>query len=289
MNPTANNDLEGEPETGGARTVPTEASSERTAGTRATELAHRGAPSTVSSPKTGNLIQGVGLRKAFKIGDRTLEILHGVDLSIRHGEVVAMVGTSGAGKSTLLHVLGLLDRPSEGKVLLEGADAWSLPTAARAELRNKKIGFVFQFYHLLPELSAVENALLPAMIAESRSEFRRNKDEHFERASTMLHRFGLGARLKHRPEQLSGGERQRVALARALFLNPPLLIADEPTGNLDSVTGQKVLELLFEEQERRGITLLLVTHDERLARRCNRILHMGDGMMIRDSAIPVPD
>jgi len=274
MNPTSDNDLAGEPNADIASSQ--------------APVAH--APQTaVAAPNSGNLIQAVGLRKAFKVGDRTLEILHGVDLSLTHGEVVAMVGTSGAGKSTLLHVLGLLDRPSEGKVLLEGVDAWSLSTAARANLRNKKIGFVFQFYHLLPELSAVENVLLPAMIAEGRREFRRNRSAHFDRAGEMLDRFGLSARLKHRPEQLSGGERQRVALARALFLNPPLLIADEPTGNLDSVTGQKVLELLFEEQERRGITLMLVTHDERLARRCNRVVHMGDGMIIQDSAIPVPD
>ena len=235
------------------------------------------------------LVRGVGLRKSFKVGDRTLEILHGVDISIAHGEVVGLLGASGAGKSTLLHVLGLLDRPSEGKVLLEGVDAWSLSTAARAELRNQKIGFVFQFYHLLPELSSIENVVLPAMIAESRRQFRRKRAEHLERASEILSRFGLSGRLKHRPEQLSGGERQRVALARALFLDPPLLIADEPTGNLDSGTGKKVLELLFEEQARRNITLLLVTHDEKLARQCHRILHMGDGMIVRDSAIPVPD
>jgi len=273
MNPTADNDLAGELPTGEGDGPP----------------AAQPQPVAAGAAQPNKLIQAVGLRKAFKVGDRTLEILHGVDLALSHGEVVAMLGTSGAGKSTLLHVLGLLDRPSEGKVLLEGVDAWSLSTAARANLRNQKIGFVFQFYHLLPELSSVENVLLPAMIKEGRREFKKNKSEHVGRATEMLERFGLGSRLTHRPEQLSGGERQRVALARALFLNPPLLIADEPTGNLDSVTGQKVLELLFEEQERRGITLMLVTHDERLARRCKRVLHMGDGMIIRDSAVPIPD
>ncbi|MFT5287085.1 MAG: lipoprotein-releasing system ATP-binding protein [Planctomycetota bacterium] len=249
-------------------------------------------PASITTPSAStakHLIRGVGVRKAFKVGDRNLEILHGVDISIAHGEIVALLGASGAGKSTLLHVLGLLDRPTEGQVIIEGVDAWKLSTAARAKLRNQKIGFVFQFYHLLPELSSLENVVLPAMIAESRREFRRNRTEHMERATDMLTRFGLGARLKHRPEQLSGGERQRVALARALFLNPPLLIADEPTGNLDSGTGKKVLELLFEEQARRNITLLLVTHDERLAAQCGRVLHMGDGMIVRDSAIPVPD
>jgi lipoprotein-releasing system ATP-binding protein len=247
-----------------------------------------GAESTTAAPRRGTLLAGAGLRKSFQVGDRQLEILHGVDIVLGHGEVVALLGASGAGKSTLLHVLGLLERPTEGTLHLDGIDAWNLPTAARAALRNQRIGFVFQFYHLLPELSALENVLLPAMIAESGFSFRRKRRELLQRAESMLDEFGLGDRLKHRPAQLSGGERQRVALARALFQNPSLLIADEPTGNLDSGTGQKVLDLLFAEQERRGITLLLVTHDERLAERCARSLHMGDGMIIGDSAIPVP-
>ncbi len=230
------------------------------------------------------LLRGTGLVKSFQIGDRSLEILHGVDIELRHGEVVALVGASGAGKSTLLHILGLLERPTQGSVAIDDVDAWSLSTAGRAQLRNQKIGFVFQFYHLLPELDAVENVLLPAMIAEGALSWMRKRRELRARAVGMLERFGLGERLKHHPAQLSGGERQRVALARALFHDPPLLIADEPTGNLDSATGERVLDLLFAEQARLELTLLLVTHDERLSARCQRTLSMGDGRIIGDSA-----
>ncbi len=252
-----------------------------------TETASRERPTTRGAAPA--LLKGTGLRKAFQVGDRKLEILHGVDIELFNGEVVALVGASGAGKSTLLHVLGLLDRPTEGSVRIDGIEAWELGTKERAEFRNLKIGFVFQFYHLLPELDAVENVLLPAMIAESALSFRAKRRELRGRAVEMLERFGMGSRLSHRPAQLSGGERQRVAIARALFQSPSLLIADEPTGNLDSATGQKVLDLLFAEQERLGLTLLLVTHDERLAERCKRTLQMGDGMIIADSAHPIPD
>src|SRR5688572_5347489 len=198
------------------------------------------------------LLAARGVHKSFSIGDRTLEILHGVNLELRRGEVLALMGPSGAGKSTLLHVLGLLDSPSEGEVLLEGQSAWQLPAVERARLRNQRLGFVFQFYHLLSELTALENVLLQPMIAQSRREFGRQRQEHEAKARDLLVRFGLESRLAHRPAQLSGGERQRVALARALFHDPPIVIADEPTGNLDSATGEKVLALLFGEQERRG-------------------------------------
>jgi lipoprotein-releasing system ATP-binding protein len=201
---------------------------------------------------------------------------------------VALVGPSGAGKSTLLHILGLLERPSEGRIDLGDQDAWQLSTARRAEIRNVEIGFVFQFYHLLPELTALENALLPAMIRHSRLGYRRRRRESVARATALLERFGMGPRLHHRPAQLSGGERQRVALARALFHDPGILLADEPTGNLDSATGEKVLELLFEEQRRRGLSMILVTHDDRIARLCQRTVYMEDGQIQADSAVPVP-
>ncbi|MCC7013593.1 MAG: ABC transporter ATP-binding protein [Planctomycetes bacterium] len=218
-----------------------------------------------------------GVVKTFVSGESKLEILHGVDLDLVAGERLALMGPSGAGKSTLLHVLGLLERPTAGSVTLEGTDAWSLGTEQRASLRNRHLGFVFQFYHLIAELDAVENVMLPAMIAQSRGEFASRKREHLAKARGLLEGFGLGARLKHRPTQLSGGERQRVALARALFLDPPILIADEPTGNLDRDTGEVVLELLFREQQRRQLSLLLVTHDERLAARCEHVLRMDAG------------
>jgi len=225
----------------------------------------------------GVLLAARGIRRSFQIGPRKLEVLHGVDLELRRGELLGLMGSSGAGKSTLLHILGLLDPPTQGEVVLDGESAWKLPIEKRAAVRNKKIGFVFQFYHLLPELNALENVLLPAMIAWSALEYRGRKVELRERAVSLLQSFGLSERLKHRPAQLSGGERQRVAIARALFLDPPILIADEPTGNLDSATGDKVLELLLAEQEKRSLSLLLVTHDERIAHRCRRVVHMTDG------------
>ncbi|MEM8709626.1 MAG: ABC transporter ATP-binding protein [Planctomycetota bacterium] len=229
-----------------------------------------------------------GIRRSFEVGDRRLEVLHGVQLELGAGERLALMGSSGAGKTTLLNILGLLDRPTEGEVVVEGTSAWSLSPAKRAELRNRRIGFVFQFYHLLPELSALENAILPAMILFKGSEFRRRRDEFESKANDMLVRFGLAARLGHKPGQLSGGEQQRVAIARALLLDPPILIADEPTGNLDSGTGEKVLEILLDEQKERGVSLLLVTHDERLAARCERVLYMQDGLIQADSSAPMP-
>jgi len=218
-----------------------------------------------------------GVKKSFAVGARTLEILHGIDLELRSGELLALVGSSGAGKSTLLHCLGLLDPPDQGSVHLEGTSAWQLGLVERAHLRNQKIGFVFEFYHLLPELTALENVLLPAMIAHSRLAFGSRKSELRERAGGLLERFGLAERASHRPSQLSGGERQRVAMARALFLDPPILLADEPTGNLDSATGAAVLELLLAEQRRRRLSMILVTHDEKIARRCERVITMKDG------------
>jgi lipoprotein-releasing system ATP-binding protein len=226
------------------------------------------------------LLSARGIKKSFQLADRSLEVLHGVDFDVRRGELVALMGASGAGKSTLIQILGLLDAPSAGTVTIDGRSAWVLPHTERAKVRNREIGFVFQFYHLLPELSAVENVLLPAMIGNSLGGYRARKGELVARATDMLTKFGLGQRLAHRPAQLSGGERQRVAIARALFLDPKLVIADEPTGNLDSATGEKVLEILLREQRERNLSLLLVTHDERLAARCQRIVRMEDGRIV---------
>ena len=228
------------------------------------------------------LLVARGIHKSYPIGDRRLEILHGVDLELAAGELVALVGASGAGKSTLLHVLGLLDRPDQGSVELLGCSAWETSSPQRASARNKHIGFVFQFYHLLPELTALENAVLPGMISDGRLAWRRNRKRYRERALSMFERFGMCERSGHRPSQLSGGERQRVAMARALLHDPEVLLADEPTGNLDSATGQRVLELLFEEQKRRNLAMVLVTHDERIAQRCDRILVMEDGLVQRE-------
>lgn len=231
---------------------------------------HTGAPA---------MLRAEAIHKSFRIGDRDLGVLHGVDLELRCGQSAALVGASGAGKSTLLHILGLLDAPSSGKVWFEGRDAWALGPEGRAELRNRRVGFVFQFYHLLAELDAVENVLLPAMITHGRAAYLRRARALRERARAMLADFGLGDRLRHRPGMLSGGERQRVALARALFNDPALLICDEPTGNLDSQTGERVLELLFAEQARRQVSLLIVTHDPRVAARCATVFEMKDGRL----------
>ena len=223
-----------------------------------------------------------GVQRAYQIGNRTLPILHGVDLELARGERLALMGASGAGKTTLLNILGLLDRPTAGEVHVEGTSAWNLPTEERARLRNRRIGFVFQFYHLLAELDALENVLLPALIGLSRGEYAARKRALHESAREMLERFGLADRMRHRPGQMSGGEQQRVAIARALILDPSILIADEPTGNLDRGTGERVLELLLDEQGRRGTSLLLVTHDERLASRCQRVVHMEDGRVVAE-------
>lgn len=228
------------------------------------------------------------VRKSFQVGDRSIEILHGAHLDLFRGERLCLMGQSGAGKSTFLHILGLLEEPTEGEVRIDGKDAWSLPTSARARLRNQHIGFVFQFYHLLPELSAVENVLVPAMIAHAHGDRKMNRSADGDKARDVLVKFGLEQRLSHRPGQLSGGERQRVAVARALFLDPAILIADEPTGNLDTATGEAVLELLLDEQRQRDLSLLLVTHDERLSDRCDRTLHMEDGQIQSDSAVVMP-
>ena len=247
--------------------------SETKTATRATSAASSAAP----------ILSAHGIKKSFHIADRTLEVLHGVDIDLQRGELLGLMGASGAGKSTLIQILGLLDEPTDGEVLLEGSSAWREPTLVRARLRNERIGFVFQFYHLLPELTALENVLLPAMIGRSAGEYRRDAKRLRERARAMLDKFGLGGRLEHHPAQLSGGERQRVAIARALFLDPAIVIADEPTGNLYSATGEKVLELLLAEQRERNLSLLLVTHDEHVASRCQRIVHMEDGR-VRGSA-----
>ncbi len=249
------------------------------------EALRGGAP----TPATDPVLRAHQVRRSFSMGSRSLEILHGIDLTLHAGELVALVGASGAGKSTLLHILGVLDRPDDGKLEVGGRDVWSLSTNERARLRNLEIGFVFQFYHLLPELNAVENTLLPAMIELSWLEYQRAKKKLRARAVDMLVHFGLADRLEHRPGELSGGERQRVAMARALLQNPKILLADEPTGNLDSSTGETVLELLFEEQRRRQLAMILVTHDSRLADRCGRVLMMEDGIVQADSAHPVPD
>jgi lipoprotein-releasing system ATP-binding protein len=218
-----------------------------------------------------------GLRKTYRDGVRTVEVLKGVDLAVEPGEFVAVVGPSGCGKSTLLHLLGALDLPDSGSVAIGGQDLSDLNLQQQASFRNRTIGFVFQFQELLADFTALENVSMPGRIAGiSVSEIER-------RARQLLDEVGLTGRLDHFPNQLSGGERQRVALCRALLLEPPLLLADEPTGNLDPKSGQQVFELMLELQKRHGTTALVVTHNPELALRCGRVLSLEGGILHPES------
>ncbi len=235
------------------------------------------------------LLVARGIRKNYRMGSSVIEVLKGLDLEIGEGEVVAVVGASGIGKSTLLHILGLLDRPDQGTVHCRGIDLFSLSQRERARWRNRTFGFIFQFYHLVPELTALENVILPVMIGNGTMAWSGKKKAAGERAREILVDLGLEGRLKHRPPQLSGGERQRVAIARALVNDPDLLLCDEPTGNLDPETSTGVSEALWRMNEDREQAMLLVTHDERLAARADRILRMVEGRLEERGASIDPD
>ncbi len=218
-------------------------------------------------------VKAAGLTKTYQDGVRRVEVLKGIDLAVEPGEMVAIVGPSGSGKSTLLHLLGALDRPDTGAVEIGGQSVAALSGAKIAGFRNRTIGFVFQFHQLLPDFTALENVMLPGRIAGS--EPRRV----LARSRRLLEEVGLAERLDHFPNQLSGGERQRVALCRALALEPPLLLADEPTGNLDPASGDAVFQLLLDLQARHRTTGILVTHNPEIAQRCTRILRLDGGVL----------
>ena len=232
----------------------------------------------MSESTTTPILEGRGLTKAYKVGGQKLEVLRGVDIEVGRGEILSILGKSGCGKSTLLHVLGWLDQPDQGQILYEGRDRSTIRAAERAHLRNEVMGFVFQFYHLLPELSALENVMMPARIRYgSMGRWLKHKAEERERASAMLELVGLGSRMTHRPRQLSGGERQRVAIARALQNKPRFLFCDEPTGNLDGQTAEDVRNLLWRLNEEHGQTMVIVTHDAMLASEAHRVVHLHEG------------
>lgn len=222
------------------------------------------------------MLEAVNLHKTYDHLANTLHILKGIDLRIPQGEVLAIVGPSGAGKSTLLHMLGGLDRPTDGKVILAGQDLYQLNDWERSSLRNKMVGFVFQFYHLLPELTALDNVVLPAMIKAN----VRNPRSFETKGLDLLDRVGLSERASHKPNQLSGGEQQRVAIARALINDPKIVFCDEPTGNLDSESGAEIVELLMTLNKKNEQTLIIVTHDEDIAKLAERIVHIRDGRLI---------
>jgi lipoprotein-releasing system ATP-binding protein len=218
-----------------------------------------------------------GLAKGYRKGRNEVPVLRGVDLEVERGELVAVVGSSGSGKSTLLHVLGLLDTPDEGSVWLDGARIDDGPEKRRDALRNRTFGFIFQFYHLLPELTALENVMLPHLIRHGLLPYWGMRKKVRSEARALLERVGLGHRLDHRPSELSGGEMQRAAIARALAGGPEILLADEPTGNLDSSTGQGVLELLRDLNRERDLTMMLVTHDLQIAHQADRVVRLAEG------------
>lgn len=220
------------------------------------------------------MLRADNLYKIYRNGKISLEVIEGIDLQVKRGEILCVIGPSGAGKSTLLHMLGGLDQPSRGKVFLEGRDLYRLSERQRAQIRNKKIGFVFQFYHLLPEFSAWENVMLPALIDGVKAHLAK------EKALNLLKLVGLAERSEHKPNQLSGGEQQRVAIARTLINDPDLILCDEPTGNLDSERGEQIAGILAELNRQKGKTLIIVSHETNIAKMADRIIHIRDGRLV---------
>lgn len=227
----------------------------------------------------GQILEVKNIHKSYRMGKQTLTVLRGVELSLSAGEYAVIVGSSGSGKSTLLHIIGALDKPDKGTIEFDSQRLDQMSNSRLNLFRNQQIGFVFQFYHLLDELNVLENVILPAMIAAGPVVWLGRKKTVCQRATRILERMGLAERLKHKPYELSGGERQRAAIARALINQPRLLLADEPTGNLDSKTGYGILDILAELNQQ-GQTILMVTHDDRIARKAGRVIHLSDGKIV---------
>lgn len=228
------------------------------------------------------LLEARGIRKSYHKGKIEVPVLRGVDLQVHTGELLAIVGQSGSGKSTLLHLLGTLDSPDAGEIHFAGGRIDDLPSARRDALRNRQLGMIFQFYHLLPELTTLENVLTPLMITHGVWGYWRSKRAHIETARRLLDLVGLGHRLNHRPRELSGGEMQRAAIARALVAQPRVLLADEPTGNLDHKTGREILKILRTLNERENVTIVMVTHDRAIAADADRSVQLVEGKLTND-------
>ncbi|HVX64347.1 MAG TPA: ABC transporter ATP-binding protein [Pirellulales bacterium] len=224
-------------------------------------------------------LEAAGLCKSYRKGRVAIPVLRGVDIQVRNGEFLAIIGQSGSGKSTLLHLLGTLDAPDAGEVRYNDLRIDNLPAAKRDQLRNQRIGMIFQFYHLLPEFSALENVLSPLMIASGALAYYRRRRQHLARAKELLELVGLGHRLKHKPRELSGGEMQRTAIARALVAGPDVLLADEPTGNLDQSTGEEILKILRTLNSQQGLTIVMVTHDLAIAEQADRVVRLVEGQV----------
>lgn len=219
------------------------------------------------------ILSAKGVKKSYKITKTSsLPVLKGIDLEIYDGEIVAIVGKSGTGKSTLLHILGTLDKPDSGEVLFEGNNVFAMRERQISEFRNKSLGFIFQFHHLLPEFTAIENVMIASMISGKRNE---------EKAMELMKEVGISERANHKPSEISGGEAQRVAIARALINSPRLVLADEPTGNLDSENADAIIDLLFNLRDKFNHTFVIVTHNDEFAEKCDRVIHLQDGMVIK--------
>lgn len=242
------------------------------------ELAKTHLPDSVGS---NSIVVARDITKSYRRSKTVVPVLKGVDFSAERGKITAIVGQSGSGKSTLLHLLGTLDKPDSGEIHFDGERTDNLPARKRDAFRNKKLGMIFQFYHLLPELSLLENVIAPAMIGHSIASYFRNRSAIIQRAKALADMVGLSHRLHHKPCELSGGEMQRTAIARALVTDPKLLLADEPTGNLDQESGQSILQLMRDLNRDTGLTIVMVTHDENIAQQCDALVRLKGGKVER--------
>jgi lipoprotein-releasing system ATP-binding protein len=245
-------------------------------------LHHSSNPQSLIPNPSSDQLQTINLHKSYYKGSIEVPVLRGVSMSVRQGEFLAIVGQSGSGKSTLLHLLGTLDAPDQGEIYYAGQRIDNLAAKGRDTLRNRQFGMIFQFYHLLPELNTLENVLTPLMITYGAWNYLRHRRSHRTKAMELLEMVGLGHRLKHLPRELSGGEMQRAAIARALVSEPDLLLADEPTGNLDQGTGQEIIRILRTLNRQRNLTIVMVTHDRAIADQADRIVRLAEGRIERD-------